>query len=221
VETGADQVGSTTKYLRAILFLFSAGNFGSDINKEHPKWIMGDLRADEQEQLALRVAAEVPDDAEAVAAIRAGGGKRRVLRQAAAWMRSKDSTWDYRARLRAARLLKAAADGGSPVPFTAEQEARFRAVERLEALPPDEAFAVLAAEVPDLRALEHKVASSVSEPGWQDRDAAERVREVCDELAQLVGKSAAGSPLVRSAAAFGRARVYLLRKAGLLADDDG
>jgi hypothetical protein len=220
VDRPADQTGSSRGYLRALLFLFSAGNLGSDIHDEHPRWVMGDL-PDVQEQLALRVAAEMPDDAEAVAAIRAGGGKPRAWRRAAAWMRSSDYTWEHRTHLRAARLLKAAADGGPPVRPTAEQEALFRAVETLEAAPPSDAFAILVSEVPALSALEQRVIASLSEPESQDRGADDRRHEILGELAQLVGPRAlSGSPLIRSFMASECARVYLLGKAGLLSDDE-
>jgi hypothetical protein len=103
---------------------------------------------------------------------------------------------------------------------SSDEEALFRAVEGLEALPQDEAFAVLAAEVPFLRELERQVVASVSKPGWEDRDADERVDEILHDLAQLVGPQApGGSPLIRSHTAFGHARVYLVGKAGLLLDD--
>jgi hypothetical protein len=202
------------------MFLISAGSLGLDVNAEHPTLVTSNLRVDKEQQLALRVAADIPDDAEAVAAIRAGGGKPRVWRHAAAWLRSWDNTWEHRTDLRAARLLRAAADGGSPVPFTAEQEALIQAVERLEALPLNQAFAVLAAEVPALKDLEQQVAASLAERTWLERTADERVDEILGEAAQLVGPDAsAGSPLVRSRTAFTTAQEYLLGKAGLLADD--
>jgi hypothetical protein len=140
--------------------------------------------------------------------------------RAAAEIRGNGYAREHGNYLRAARLLNAAADGGAPIPPSRDEEALFQAVDGLEALPEHDAFAVLASEVPSLRMLEHQVVMSSSEPGWQDRDADDRVHEIVEALAQLVGRRApGGSPLIRSHTAFGHARVHLLGKAGLLADD--
>jgi len=204
-------------------FLRRRFNRDNELDAEHPIWIAADYpRSAQLQDLAVRVAAEIPDDAEAVAAIRASAdGRRKDWKAAAAWMRSSSYTWEHRNDLRAARLLKAAADGGSPVPPSADQEAMFRAVERLEAVPFAEAFAMLASEAPALMTLEHQVVSSLSEPGWADRGADDRVHEIVDELAQLVGpRASGGSPLIQSETAFRIARVHLVGKARLLIDDE-
>jgi hypothetical protein len=197
-------------------------NRAEELDAEHPKWILGDYpRTDELQRLAVQVAADTPDDAEAVAAIRAGGGKPKEWKIAAAQMRQNDSTWEDRCRLRTARLLAAAADDGPPLPPTAQQEALFRAVEGIEAVPLAEAFAMLASEVPALSALEQQVVASLSEPGWHDRDADDRRAAISEQVAQLVGPEVpTGSPLIRSHAAYYHACGYLLRKASLLEEDN-
>ncbi len=196
-------------------FLWRSGRRG--LNAEYPIVVPVDGMSDQLRVLAVRVAADIPDDAEAVTAIRAAGGKSKNWKIAAASMRADGYTREHRTHLRAARLLKAAADDGLPVPPSSEEEALFRAVESLEALPLEDAFAVLASEVPGLRALEQQVVSSLSGPGWQDRDADERVLEIMRSAALLAGpKRPDGSPLIRSHAARERASVYLLGKAGLL-----
>lgn len=192
------------------------------LDAEHPEFSFSTRRTDELQDLAVRVAAEIARDADAVAAIRAAGGKPKQWKRAAAWIRSNGYAREHRNYLRAARLLTAAAEGGSPVTPSKDEEALFQAVDRLEALPPDEAFAALASEVPALRELEHRVVTSRSEPGWEDRDADDRVHEIVEELARLAGPRApGGSPLIRSHTALGHARVYLVGKAGLLDDDGG
>jgi hypothetical protein len=171
-------------------------------------------------EIVARIAADVAGDAEAVAAIQALGDRPKEWKRAAALIRADGFACEHRNYLRAARLLQAAADGGTPVPPTSDEEALFRAVDSLEALPPDGVFAMLASEVPALRDLEQQVVTSLSEPGWNDRDADDRVHEIVDKLARLVGPRApGGSPLIRSHTAFGHARVYLVGKAGLLSDD--
>ena len=195
--------------------LWRSGRRG--LNAEYPVVVPVDGMSDQLRVLAVQVAADIPDDAAAVTAIRAAGGKSRNWKIAAASMRADGYTHEHRTHLRAARLLAAAADDGLPVPPSSEEEALFKAVENLEALPLDDAFAVLASEVPALRALEQQVVSSLSAPGWQDRDADERVLEIMRSTAPLTGpKRPDGSPLVRSHAARARASVYLLGKAGLL-----
>jgi hypothetical protein len=204
----------------AALLWYIRARADQDLDAEHPEFYFSTKRTDELRDRAVQIVAEIPGDAEAVAAIRAGGGKPKQWKRAAAEIRGDDYMREHRDYLRAARLLKAAADGGAPVPPTGEEEALFRAVEGLEALPPEEAFAALASEVPALRALEYQVVTSASEPGREDRDAGDRVHEIVEELARLAGPRApAGSPLIRSHTAFGHARVHLLGKAGLLLDD--
>jgi hypothetical protein len=79
---------------------------------------------------------------------------------------------------------------------------------------------VLAAEVPALRELEQQVIASRSAPGWEDRDADDRVGEILRGLGRLAGPQApAGSLFVRSEAAHRCARVHLLGTAGLLRED--
>jgi hypothetical protein len=201
-----------------VLLWFIRAKADQDLDAEHPEFYFstgGKLRG-----LAVQIAAEIPGDAEAIAAIRAAGGKPKQWKIAAAEIRGSGYAREHRNYLRAARLLKAAADGGAPVPPSRDEEALFQAVDGLEALPEDEAFAVLASEVPALRTLEHQVVMSPSEPGRENRDADDRVHEIVEELAQLVGPRApGGSPLIRSHTAFDHARVHLLGKAGLLADD--
>jgi hypothetical protein len=190
-----------------------------DLDAEHPKSVTTDRETGRLEDLALRVAAEVPDDGEAVAAVRAAGGRRKDLRIAAASLRMMSYTWEHRSYLRAARLLKAAADGGPPLPPSAEQEALFRAVEHLEALPSDAAFATLASELPELRALEQRVATWLAEPTYPDVD--DRLDEILRALAPIVGpRASTGSALARSETAYDVARPYLLEKAGIPLDDD-
>ena len=192
-----------------------------DLDSEHPEFYFSTRQIDELRDLAVQVAAEIPGDAEAVAAIRAAGGKPKQWKRAAAWLRGDDYAREHRYYLRAARLLKAAADGSAPVAASSDEEALFRAVDDLEALSVEDAFAALAAEVPALRALEHRVVTSLSEPGWEDRDEDDRRAEILDDLAPLVGPRAPeGSPLIRSHTAFDHARVYLLGKAGLLDDEE-
>jgi hypothetical protein len=197
-------------------------NRRGELEAEHPKWIMADVpRTDQLKRVALQVAAEIHDDADAVTAIRGTGGKPKELRVAAAFMRSESFTWEHRKDLRAARLLKAAADGGSPVPPSSDQEALFLAVERLEALSLEEAIASLAVAVPSLRALEQQIDMWLSEPEWADRDADDRVASILGELAQIIGpRASTGSALTQSTAAFDIAHAYLLSKADLLIDDD-
>lgn len=204
------------------LFLRRKLNRDDELELEHPKRIAADYpRTEQLVILADRVATEISEDTEAIAAIRAVGGKPKDWKIAAAWIRSSPYAWEHRNRLRAARLLKAAADGDLPVPATSEQEALFRAVENFEAVPLTEGFAMLASEVPALNALEQRISASASEREWQDRDVGERIYEILGELSQLVGPQAPeGSPFIRSHAAFGCARVHLLGKAGLLNDDE-
>jgi len=202
--------------LAFLLILWRKVNRPKELDAEHPTWILADFRTDELEGLAVQVAAEIPDDAEAVAAIRAGDGKPKEWKVAAASMRSHARTWEDRTRLRAARLLKAAADGGLPVPPDADQEALFQAVDRLKALPLDEAFAVLASEVSALGALERKLVTLRSEPSWQNMDARLRWREIFHEVRQLVGPLApAGSPLIRTEEALSVVLVLAKRTAGV------
>lgn len=193
-----------------------------DLDSEHPEFCFSTSRTDELRDLAVEVAAGIPGDAEAVAAIRAAGGKPKQWKRAAASIRGDGYAREHRDYLRAARLLKAAADGGMPVAASSDEEALFRAVDNLEALSIGDAFAALATEVPALRALEHQVVTLLSEPGWEDRDEDDRRTEILDNLAQLVGPRAPeGSPLIGSHTAFDRARIYLLGKAGLVDEDSG
>jgi hypothetical protein len=229
VTTFPEQPGPVARAVGSVLFgiglqLFLRRRFNRDdeLELEHPKWIMGDYpRTEQLLNVALRVAAEIPDDAHAVAAIRAEGGKPREWKIAAAWMRQHNYTWENRNRLRAARLLKAVADGGQPVPPTAEQESLFRAVEAIEAVPLAQAYAMLAAEAPALSTLEHQVAASLREPEWQNRNADDRRQEISGQVAQAVGPDVlSGSLLIRSHAAYHHACGYLLRHAGLLEEDN-
>ena len=88
-------------------FLRRRFNRDDELEAEHPKWIMAASQTEELQSLAVGLATEHADDAEAVAAIRAAAdGKPRETRIAAAWMRSHDSTWEDRDYLRAARLSK-------------------------------------------------------------------------------------------------------------------
>lgn len=177
-------------------------------------------RADQLIDVAVQVAADVPDDAEAVGAVKAAGGKPKAYKLAAEMARRDRYHYEHRNGRRAARLLAAVADGGPPVRASSEEEALFRAVDNIEALPVEDAFAALAAEVPALRELEQQVIASRSAPGWEDRDADDRVREILANLDRLVGPQApAGSLFIRSAAARDRARVHLLGTAGLLRED--
>jgi hypothetical protein len=170
--------------------------------------------------VAGQVAADVPDDAEAVAAIKAAGGTAQDYRNAAELFRRNRYRYEHRDGRRAARLLTAAADGGLPVRASSEEEALFRAVDNLEAVPAEDRFAVLAAEVPALRELEDRIIGSRSAPGWEDRDADDRRHEISGSLGQLVGPQASdGSPLIRSAVAYQHARVHLLGIADLLLED--
>lgn len=179
-------------------------------------------RAQRAEQLAgaaVQIAADVPDDAEAVAAVKAAG-KPEACKRAAGLIRRNRYRYEHRNGRRAVRLLEAAADGGPPVTAGSDEEALFRAVDDLEARPAEDAFAVLAAEVPALRELEQQVIASRSAPGWEDRDADDRVREILGSLDRLIGPEApAGSPLIRSEAAHRRARAHLLGIASLLLED--
>jgi hypothetical protein len=183
-----------------------------------PVWVTA--RTYQLLELAAQIAADVPGDAEAVAAIQALGDSPKERMSAAAVILRDGFACEHRNYLRAARLLQAATDGGTPEPPTRDEEALFRTVDSLEALPPDEAFAALASEVPALRDLEQQVVTSLSEPGWDARNADDRAHEIVDSLGRLVGPGApGGSPLIRSHTAFGHARVYLIGKAGLLSDD--
>jgi hypothetical protein len=183
-------------------------------------WIKRFKRAGLLVDVAVQVAADVPDDAEAVVAVKAAGGRPKAYELAAEMARRDRYRYERRNGRRAARLLAAAADGGPPVRVSSEEEALFRAVDNIEALPVEDAFTVLAAEVPALRELEHRVIASRSAPGWEDRDADDRVREILGNLDRLVGPQApAGSLFIRSAAARDRARVHLLGTAGLLRED--
>lgn len=102
-------------------------NSREQLDAEHPKFIAVDVRVDRPLQVARQVAAEISDDADAVAAVRArAGGRPKDWKIAAAWLRETPYSWEHRTELRAAHLLKAAADGGLPVSPTAEQEALFR-----------------------------------------------------------------------------------------------
>lgn len=128
-------------------------------------------RADQLADVAVQIVADVPDDAEAVAAVKA-----------AALIRRDRYRYEHRNGRRAARLLEAAADGGPPVRASSEEEALFRAVDDLEARPAEYAFAVLAAEVPALRELEQQVITTRSAAGWEDRDADDRRGEILGSL---------------------------------------
>jgi hypothetical protein len=218
VDTSRGRPGCLTRALGGTWFLwFLKTKANQDLDAEHPKWIVANGRTFELRDHAVRVAGEISADAEAIAAIRAAGGKPKDLKIAAAWIRANGYDREHRNSLRAARLLKAAADGGTPTPPSIDEEALFRAVDSLEDLPLDEAFALLVSEVPALRGLERQVVTWLSVPGWENRDARERVREILDELSQLVGPRApGGSSLIRSNTAFDTARRYLLGKAGLL-----
>ena len=204
-------------------FFYRRFNQGDELDAEHPKWIAAGYPRDEQlEELAVKVATDIPDDAEAVAAIRsAASGKPKEWKVVAAWMRSKDYTWEHRNWLRAARLLKAAADGDQPVQHGADQEALFSVVERLETVPLAEAFAMLASEVPALSALEQEILTMRSRPGWQDTNAADHRKQIRNDVGQLVGPQASsGSPLIRSNTALYHALGYLSRRVGLLEEDN-
>jgi hypothetical protein len=190
------------------------------LDDEHPIRTRWTEQAGQLYKLAVQVAADVPDDAQALATMRAAGGKPQDYKRAAALIRRDRYNYEHRNYRRAARLLAAVADGGPPAAISAEEEALFRGVESLEALPAEDAFAVLAAEVPALLELERQVITSRSAPGWEDRDARERRREIRDNLARLVGPEApAGSLFTRSEAALRYARAHLLGKAGLLRED--
>lgn len=152
-----DQPGPFIRAVSGFAFLWillRVFNRRTELDAEHPMWIMADYpRTDQLKTLALQLAESIDDDAEAIAAIRAAGGRRTEWRKAAAWMRSNFDTWEHRTNLRAARLLQAAADGRLPIPPEPAQEALFQAVDKLEALPLDQAFSLLAAEVPALGTL--------------------------------------------------------------------
>jgi hypothetical protein len=183
-------------------------------------WSRSKKRASPLAKLAFQVAADIPDDGEALAAIRAAGARPRDLKQAAAMFRDQGYAFDHRINRRAARLLEAVAGGGPLVTASAEEEALFRAVESIEALSIEDAFAVLAAEVPALRDLEQQVTTSRAMPGWEDNDPDHRIDEILASLDQLVGPQApAGSLFIRSEVAHGYARVYLLSKADLIIED--
>jgi hypothetical protein len=193
-------------YLGAVAWLF--------ILRRHSKVM---APANQLVGVAVRVAADVSDDGEAVAAVRAVGGKPEDYQRAAEAIRGNRYRYEHRNDRRAARLLDAAADGGPLVRASNEEEALFRAVDSLEALPIEDAFQVLAAEVPALRELEHQVVASRSVAGWEGRDGDERTSEILDNLDRLLGPHLpAGSLFIRSAVANGYARVHLLGKAGLL-----
>ena len=188
-----------------------------ELDAEYPKATFAGERTWKLRNLAVQIAADVPDDAEAVAAIKAADRKPKNLKRAAAEIRSSRLARERRDQMRAARLLKAAVDGTQPVTASADEEALFQAVENLEALPLNDAFAVLVSEVPALGALERQVIESRSSPGWEDRDAEDREFEIIDNLARLIGPEAlAGSIFIRSNMAFSYARAHLLRKAGLV-----
>jgi hypothetical protein len=177
-------------------------------------------RAGQLARVAVQVAEDVPDDGEAVAAVLAAGGKPKDHKRAVELISADRYRFDHRNDRRAARLLAAAAYGGPVVTASSEEEALFRGVDRLEVLSIEDAFAVLAAEVPALWEFEHQVITSRSAPGWEDREADDRVDEILRNLDRLVGPEApTGSLFTRSEVAHRYARVYLLGKAGLLRDD--
>jgi hypothetical protein len=178
-------------------------------------------RTDQLAHAAVQVAAEVPDDSQAVAAIKAVGGKSKSYKLAAEYLRRDRYRYEHRNGRRAVRLLEAVADGsGPPAVARGEDESLFRAVDDLEAHPAEEAFAMLAEEVPALWELERQLAESRSAEGWVDRDADPLVRGILGSLDRLVGPEAPrGSPLVRSATAHRCARVHLLGTVGLLLED--
>jgi hypothetical protein len=187
------------------------------LDDEYPMATFGGARTQKLKNLAIGIAADTADDAEAIAAIKAADSKRMRQKRAAAEIRSNRLGREHRNQLRAARLLKAAADGTQPVTASADEETLFRAVDDLEAHSGDDAFAVLVAEVPALGALERQVTESRSSPDWEDRDAGDRRFEIIDNLARLIGPEAlSGSILIRSHTAFSYARAHLLRKAGLV-----
>ncbi len=221
VSTYPRRPGRLTRALGGVLLLgFLRARADQELDAEHPEWTWGSERIYRLRELAVQIATDVPGDAEAVAAIQALGGRPKDWRRAAAVIRADGFAREHRNDLRAARLLQAAANRGTPAPPSRDEEALLRAVDSLEALPPDEAFAVLASEVPALRDLEQQIVTSLSEPGWNDRDAYERADEIVDNLSRLVGPRApAGSSLIQSHTAFGHARVYLVGKAGLLSED--
>jgi hypothetical protein len=191
-----------------------------ELDADRPEWALRDQRTYQLRGIAVRIAEHISDDGEAVSAIKAGGGNQKDWKRAAALILADGHDREHREYVRAARLLRAAADDGPPVTASSEDEALFQAVERLEALPVASAFAVLAAEAPALRELEQQVITSSSTPARQGSTADDRVDEILDDLAQVVGPQApAGSPLIRSQTAFGYGRAYLLGKAGLLISD--
>jgi hypothetical protein len=171
-------------------------------------------------RLAIQVAADVPDDSEAVAAVKAANGKPTDYKRAVEMISADRYRFDHRDDRRAARLLAVAAYGGPLVTASSDEEALFRAVDNIETLPIDSAFAVLASEVPALRDLENHVITSRSAPGWEDRDADDRVEEILGNLDRLVGPDApTGSLFIRSTVAHHYARIHLLGTAGLLRED--
>lgn len=208
-----------TAFALAFLLWYRRVKADQELEAEHPTWTRWTKEAGQLVRLAVRVAADVPDDGEAVAAVTAAGGRPRDYKRAAALIRSDRYRYEHRDRRRAARLLAAAAGDAPVVTASSDEEALFRGVDRLEALSVEDAFAVLAAEAPTLRELEQQVITSRAAPGWEDRDDDERVGEILGNLARLVGPQAPeGSLFIRSQVAFGYARVHLVGTAGLLRD---
>lgn len=221
MDTSAQRLGCVSgTFLAVWLLRYRRRRADQELDAEHPTWTSGNHRTRGLIRLALQVAADIPDDADAVAAISAAGGDPTDLKRAAASIRADRYRYEHRVDRRAARLLQAVAEGGPLVTASSDEEALFQGVDNLEALPIEDAFAVLAEEVPALRKLEHQVITARSTPGWEDRDEDDRADEILERLNRLTGPQAPeGSPLIRSEVANGHARVYLLGKAGLLIDE--
>jgi hypothetical protein len=220
VDTPGERVGCLRSVLLVGWFLrYRRNRADRELDAEHPTWIHRTRQADQLALLAIQMATDAPDDSQAIAAVKAAGRKPKDFKRAATLIRADRYRYDRRTDRRAARLLTAAG-GGPLVTTSSEEDALFRGVDRLEALPVEDAFAALATEVPALQELEHQILTSRFAPDWEDRDIDDRMDEILDNLDQLAGPRAAeGSPLIRSEVALAYARVHLLGKAVPLLED--
>ncbi|HVC68347.1 MAG TPA: hypothetical protein VND44_12190 [Acidimicrobiales bacterium] len=194
-----------------------------ELDEPHPQVVWHTARSSELRRVAFDLVDAGRDDIEATVVLaRAAGRHAKELRRAAATIRSDRWIDEDLASYRAERLLVAAATGRPVDPLTDEQRAWFDRLRRLVELPPEEGFAELAAEEPELAGLEGAVCRLAAGPEpdgpvGERRD--EMVREAISDLVQKVSVRSS-SPLVRTHAARTVARDHLVVRAGLQPPDD-
>lgn len=189
-----------------------------ELDEPRPKVVWHTQRSSELRDLAFAlVDAGRDDDGAAGDLARAAGRHTKELRRAAATIRSDRWVDEDLAGYRAERLLVAAATGRPVEPLTDEQRAWFDRIRDLVQLPPEQGFAVLAAEEPELAGLEDAACRLAAGP-QPDGPVGERrdamVNEAVSDLVQEVSVRSS-SPLVRTHAARTVARDHLVARAGL------